>query len=177
MTALISVALSQNILRCLISQFTAEMIAERRASASAINGDPMRSWVLEPWSILALAESVKIQAKPARWDLLLKAASDLTIVIIDGTVETPRGRWSKGNNLFVVCSFSCARFHSRANLIPLVATSIGDRVMFSKIARFRTVQIAQQIHGRILFGTPIGGRQIACRKATIASLKLLPVAR
>ena len=172
-----SVELSENILRCVTSLFTAERIADRRARASAISGDPMESWILEPWMIIVPAESVKFHASPARCDLLSKAASDLPIVSTAGDTEARGGLWRRGGVFFVAFFLSCAIFHSLANLIPLVATSIADRVLFSKIARFLAVQIAQQIHGRMLFETPVGGRQTACRKATIASLKLLPVAR
>lgn len=140
----------------------------------------MWSCVRDPWSSLDPVSSVRIQASPARLKILSKAASDLHVVTSADMVGSSCRwcRWSDGGILFpVVCVCPCAELHSLADLILLIAISTDVKVRFSKIAAFLAVHNAQHIHSSILFGTPVGGRQIACLKATTTSLKLAPVAR
>ncbi|WZY83632.1 hypothetical protein YC2023_030016 [Brassica napus] len=65
-----SIRLSEDILRCWISRVAALMIASLIAKASAMSGDSMKLWVLEPLIGGLKTAPVKIQARPACFDCL-----------------------------------------------------------------------------------------------------------
>lgn len=74
--------LSYSIWRSEISIAAAEMIPDRRARASAINGLETKSWVVAPLCLQIPDASVRIQASPALFDPLSHAASDLQTIIV-----------------------------------------------------------------------------------------------
>ena len=167
-----SVKLSENTFNLVRSRFTAVVIADRSASASAIRGELISSFVSIPCAIRLFVAPVMIHAKPAFFVCLFQAASDLQIGVAS---RSSWGRWITAGAGTTVSFFdffgSCARFHSLAKRIPFVAVSSGDRVLSSKMRVFRAFHMDQQTHGSILFEITVGWRQFTLLKATKASLK------
>ena len=172
-----SIKLSENTFSLGRSRFTAVEIADRSASASAIRGELMSSFVTIPCVIRLFAVPVMVQANPAFLVCLFHAASDLQVGVASRSNWV---RWTTVGTGAIVRFFDFfggwARFHSLASRIPFVAVSSGDRVMFSKMRVFRAFHMDQQTQDSILLVIPEGGRQITVLKATRASLKSSSVA-
>lgn len=164
--ARMSVRLSEYILIRVMSRWTAAMSPDRRARTSATIGEETKFSVQLLWCLLAIEPPEILHARPALLEDTSQTASDLHVLVrrwFGGTrlALLPFGKFS-----FVVGLLAWAIIHSRARLIPLITTSFADSILSSKICRFRAVQSAQQIHGRIVREIPASGRQYADRKAT-----------
>lgn len=174
--ARMSVRLSEKILIRLISSFTASMIPNHRANASATIGEGTLTSTLEPCLVIALCAPLIIQAKPAFCEVLFHAASDLHVAHSSCSIEG----WLVIHALCIPCFFfsklSWAWIHSLASFIPLAATSFADSTLFSNMCVFLVVHNTQQIQGKIFLVIPDGGRQVAVWNFTITSWMESPAA-
>lgn len=163
-----SVWLSDNIVMWSYPFVAASMRADRRARASAINGEVTKSTERDPERCSPEIGPVKVHASPAFFVILSQAASVLHPILLSGSSlrRLPSIGCSGG---LVLRSLSwLIPLHSLAKLNPLVATSTADWLLFSKIRRLRSLQIAHRIHGSTLKVIPDGGRQITFRKLGIS---------
>ena len=108
-----------------------------------------------PWKTIFPWLSVHDQASPAVTDSFLQAASVKVVkrvLRLDGCRD---GCCSCGKVGGIICWASC---HSRASAMAFVSASDGLKLLFSKILRFRAVQMLHVIQGNrgpILI--PVGG--------------------
>lgn len=174
--ARMSVKLSEASLSCLYPSVAAVRRADRSARASAISGELTKSMEIE-FDLGSFASGPeKIQASPACRFSLSQAASVWQMIRYSPPCCQALTQWRSGKGLFFKTFLWLLQLHSLARANPFVATSIGERLLFSKTKRLRPLHNDQQIHGKTWKIIPEGGgRQVDFLKKVRICLKLLSV--